>query len=337
MDFKQVLAEKKPIIWQEVQKYLLKDGPFGFSDIVNEYPKRQGKYGRGTLVLLACEAFGGDARKAVRTAAAMQMSEDWILSHDDWMDSSEERRGKPTLHKMYGDQFAVNAGDALHMRMWRILVDNRDILDEKTTFRVMKEFLRFLEITASGQHLELSLMFKKPLEELDYKDYEDVVYGKTCEYTIAGPLRLGAIIAGKGDDVLNKLSEVGILLGRGFQIRDDLLNVVGDSKSYGKEIGGDIAEGKRTLMLIHLIKNTKGEERKKVLEIMKKERNKRGPDDIKYIIELMKKRGSIEFGEKKAEEYAKEAKQKFNNYFSNVLNKEVFEAAIDFFAMKREV
>ncbi len=339
IDFKEILAKNKPIIWQEIQKWLPKEGPFDYVDIVSEYPKRQGKYGRGTLVLLGCEAFGGDPKKAVRTAAAMQMSEDWILIHDDWEDNSDERRGKPTLHKVYIPELAINAGDALHVLMWKVLIANREILDEKTTFNVLNEFERFLEITTKGQHLEntLFLLDTKPLEKLEYKDYEDIVYGKTCEYTIAGPMRLGAIIAGANQDTLNKLSEVGISLGKGFQIRDDLLNIVGEGSVYGKEIGGDIYEGKRTLLLIHLIKNTTGEENKRVLEIMRKKRSEKTAEEVQYIIDLMKKRGSVEFAEKEAERHAKDAREKFNEYFSNLPNKEAFEAAIDFFAVSRKV
>ncbi|MFQ6009495.1 MAG: polyprenyl synthetase family protein, partial [Candidatus Aenigmatarchaeota archaeon] len=292
---------------------------------------------RGSLVLLSCEAFGGDQKKAVRTAAAMQMSEEWLLVHDDWEDDSDERRGKPALHKMYGDKVAVNAGDMLHLMMWKILIDNREVLDEETTFKVLKEFSRFLYITARGQHLELSLIYKKPIEELEYKDYEDVVYGKTCEYTIAGPLRLGAIIAGQGEEVLKKITEIGIALGKGFQIRDDLLNIIGEGSVYGKEIGGDVFEGKRTLMVIHLIKNTEGEEHKKVIEIMTKKRKDKTPEEVQYIIDLMKKRGSIEFAEKAAQEFAKEAKEKFNKYFPNIKKREEIEAAIDFFAVKRNL
>ncbi len=337
VDFKDVLAEKKPIIWKEVQKYLLKEGPYGFPEIVNEYPNRQGKYGRGTLVLLSCEAFGGDVSKAVRTAAAMQMSEDWLLVHDDWEDNSEERRGKPALHRIHGNELAVNAGDTLHILMWKILMDNREILGDEKAFRIMREFERFLEITARGQHLEIHTTQKRSLEGLTDKDYEDIVYGKTCEYTIAGPLRLGAVIAGQDEDTLKKLSEVGIPLGKAFQIRDDLLNIIGKGSVYGKEIGGDIYEGKRTLLLIHLINNTKGEEHKKVIEIMSKPREEKTSEEVEYIIKLMKERGSVAYAEKRAEELANLAKEKFNKYFSNVPNKEVFESAINFFAMKREV
>jgi geranylgeranyl diphosphate synthase type II len=337
VDFKQFLTEKKPIIWEEVQKYLLKDAPYGFADIVNDYSIRQGKYGRGGLILLSCEGFGGDAKKAIKTAAAMQMSEDWLLVHDDWQDDSEERRGKPTLHKIYGDYFAVNAGDMIHILMWKILIDNRQILDEKTTFRVLKEFERFLEITAIGQHIEAHIKFKKSLDGLTDKDYEDIVYGKTCEYTINGPLRLGAIIAGQDDETLKKISEFAIPMGKGFQIRDDLLNIIGEGSIYGKEIGGDVFEGKRTLMLIHLINNTKGKDHEDVIEIMKKERKDKTADEVKYIIDMMKKYGSIAYAEKKAEEFANEAKAKFNKNFPDIKNKETFESAIDFFVVKRKI
>ena len=337
VDFKQFLAEKKPIIWEEVQKYLLKDSPYGFADIVNDYPIRQGKYGRGSLILLSCEGFGGDAKKAVRTAAAMQMSEDWLLVHDDLVDNSDERRGKPTLHKIYGDYFAINAGDMIHVIMWKILIDNRQILDEKTTFRLLKEFSRFLKITATGQHIEMYTTFKRSLEGLTDKDYEDIVFGKTCEYTINGPLRLGAIIAGQSDETLEKISEFAIPMGKGFQIRDDLLNVIGEGSVYGKEIGGDIFEGKRTLMLIHLINNTKGKDHEDVIRIMKKERKDKTADEVQHIIDLMKKYGSIDYAEKKAEEFAKESKEKFHRNFPNIKNKEMFESAIDFFVMKRKI
>lgn len=337
LDFKDILAQKKPIIWGEIQRFLPKDGPFNFAELVNEYPRRQGKYGRGTLVLLSCEAFGGDVSKAVRTAAAMQISEDWLLVHDDFVDGSEERRGKPTLHRVYGNELALNAGDALHLIMWKILLNNREILGNEKTFRIMKEFDRFLEITAKGQHLEIYTIQKRGLEGLTDKDFEDIAHGKAAIYTIAGPIRLGAIIADQGEDVLEKIDEVGIPLGIAFQIRDDILNIIAKGSVYGKEIGGDIYEGKRTILLIHLINNTKGDEHKKVIETMSKKREEKTPEEVEYIIRLMKERGSVDYAEKRAAELANIAKEKFNKYFSHVPNKDMFEAGIDFFTMKRDV
>jgi geranylgeranyl diphosphate synthase, type II len=337
VDFRQFLSEKKPIIWEEVQKYLLEEAPYGFADIVNDYPIRQGKYGRGSLVLLSCEGFGGDPKKAVKTAAAMQMSEEWLLVHDDWEDNSDERRGKPTLHKIYGDYFAVNAGDMLQIIMWKILVDNISVLDEKTTFRVLNEFVRLLKVTATGQHIEMYTTFKKDIEGLTDKDYEEIVFGKTCEYTINGPLRLGAIIAGQSEEVLDKISEFAIPMGKGFQIRDDLLNIVGEGSVYGKEIGGDIFEGKRTLMLIHLINNSKGKDHEDIVRIMKKERKDKTADDVQYVIDMMKRYGSIDYAENRAEHFAKEAKDKFHENFPDMKHKDIIESAIDFFVLKRKL
>lgn len=339
MNFKDILAEKKPIIWEEIQKYLLKDdeGEYSFPEIVNDYPKRQGKYGRGALVLLSCESFGSEVKKAVKTAAAMQISEDWLLVHDDWEDNSDERRGKPALHKIHGDYIAVNAGDMLHRMMWKILIDNREVLDVDTTFKLLEEFARFLDTTIKGQHLELNLTYNSSLEELEYKDFERIAFGKTSIYTISSPLRLGAIIAQQGEDVLEKLEEFAIPLGIGFQIRDDILNIVGEGSVYGKEIGGDIFEGKRTLLLIHLVKNTQGDEHKKVLAIMNKPREEKTNEEVGYILKLMKERGSVDFAENKAKEFGEKARKIFNEHFSDLPNKEAFESAIDFFTMERKV
>ena len=178
---------------------------------------------------------------------------------------------------------------------------------------------------------------KKPLEEVTMEDYEQIIFTKAAEYTITGPLRLGAIIAGQPKEVLDKITEVGTPLGKGFQIRDDLLNIVGEGSVYGKEIGGDIFEGKRTGLLIHLIQNTEGEERQKILDIMKKPRPEKTSEEVEWIIKMMKEKGSVEHSEQMAKKFAEEAKAKFNEYFSDLPNKEVFEAAVDFFTMDRKV
>src|SRR3989344_3960571 len=121
-DFTSVLKEKKPAVYETILRYLPNPEKTWVEEhwkAVRDYPDRQGKYIRPTLVLLMCEMLGGDSEKALLTAAAMQTSEDWILNHDDIQDKSEERRGKPTLHRIYGLNIALNAGDASHMIMWK--------------------------------------------------------------------------------------------------------------------------------------------------------------------------------------------------------------------------
>ena len=164
-------------------------------DIVRDYPHRQGKYLRPGLVLLMAESLGVETEKALYTAAAMQTSEDWILIHDDLVDGSLERRGKAALHRIYGPEIAVNAGDTLHECMHRILNKNYQTLDTPLANRVSAEFFRMLSRTTFGQYAEI----KWTLEDRQDMSQEDVLFtigGKTVYYTIAGPLRLGAILAG---------------------------------------------------------------------------------------------------------------------------------------------
>jgi len=122
---------------------------------VSDYPRRKGKYLRPSLLLLTAEGMEGKRDRAMITAAAMQISEDWILNHDDIEDDSESRRGQKALHKIYGNELAINAGDALHVIMWKVLSDNFSILDKKTAMKIVEEFYTMMSRTILGQGIEL--------------------------------------------------------------------------------------------------------------------------------------------------------------------------------------
>ena len=252
------LEETKKLVWPEIEKYLKDpDYPIRFQipqkfrketglywKINREYPERKGKYLRPTLVLLTAEALGFKKNQAIKTAAAMQLSEEWILIHDDVEDNSNARRGKPTLHKIYGYELAINAGDALHMIMWKIIND-------QNSEKISDEFYKILMRTALGQGVEQIWTNKK--RKLEDDEYFFIADSKSAYYTIAGPIRLGAILAGATEDQLDKLTEFGLYLGRCFQLVDDILDLKQDKK-----------EGKITLA------NTKGVSyTKKLAEKMK--------------------------------------------------------------------
>jgi len=189
IDFEQVLFEKRDKVWPVIKRYLdnLNDFPVfcqiprKYAEIaafhqklVAEYPERKGKYFRPILVLLTASAMGFPEEKAVQTAAAMQTSEDWILNHDDIEDDSEQRRGKPTLHKIYGKELAINAGDTLHIMMWKILRDNLKVVGEKKGLEIIDEFFRMLDRTVLGQTAEI----KWTQEGRTNLSDEDVLFGK---------------------------------------------------------------------------------------------------------------------------------------------------------------
>lgn len=320
IDFTKVLAEKKDITYNEIFKYLPDKEPKEHYQSVREYPSRKGKALRPTLLLLSCEAFGGDPSKAVKTAAAMQTSEDWILIHDDIEDHSDERRGKPALHKMYGEEIAINTGDALHMVQWKILSDNIGFLDNRIVRKLFDKMFEVLMVTAEGQYLEIKTMRDSPMEMSDELFYK-IADGKSAWYSIVGPIQLGAIIAGASDEDLAKIAEFGVPAGRAFQIQDDVLNLIGDVKKYGKEIGGDILEGKRTLVFAHLMRNCIPQEKAKVAEIYLKKREEKTEEDKEYVLSLMHKYGSIEYARQKARDFAKNALDSFKKNFSNLPGK----------------
>ncbi len=274
--------------------------------MMKDYPSRQAKGMRPFLCVTTCRAAGGSEDDALLTAACIELFQNWILIHDDIEDGSELRRGEPSLHRRYSESLALNAGDALHARTWEALLKNRERLGPERTLAVMDEFSRMVNITTEGQHMELGWVTAKRWD-LDDNDYYEMCTRKTSWYTVASPCRLGAIVAGEGGRVLEELRDFGVSLGIAFQIQDDSLNLVGDQKKYGKAKSDDILEGKRTLILLHLLGVASGTEREKVVSIMNKERGAKSSDDVAYVLSLIDKYDAVGYARKRANELMKEA------------------------------
>lgn len=325
VDFKTVLKEKRDLVWPEIKKYL--DNPLKLSGklaipvrysslsdfhwrLVSEYPRRLGKYLRPTLLLLTAGAMGVSEKKALKTAAAMQTSEDWILSHDDFEDDSLQRRGQPSLHRLYSPELAVNAGDALQTIMWRMLWDNRKIVGEKKAVLVAEEFYQMLTRTILGQTVEIKWT-QSDEQGLNDRDIFFILDGKTVYYTIAGPMRLGAILGGASPEQLEAIYEFSQPLGRCFQIVDDLLDLTSDFQGLKKQKGNDIYEGKRTIMLMHLLRHIKGKDRINLREILTKKRAEKTAKDVSWVILKMDELGSLEYARELACKLALQAQTIF--------------------------
>ncbi len=279
--------------------------------VVSDYPKRKGKYLRPALLCLTGQAMGADFRELVGVAAAMQISEDWLLVHDDFEDDSPKRRGKPSLHKVYGGALAVNAGDALHNVMWRALLGSRDILGAERTFKLAEEFYIQLTRTTLGQMTEIRWS-KDKKRRFSISDWYFVADGKTSYYTIACPMRLGAIVAGADKNKLDKLAHFGVFLGRAFQLTDDILDVTGDFGGR-KEFAGDIYEGKITVLLAHLLEKAVEKDRKKLEVILGKSREEKTESEVLWVVEKMKEYGSIDFARKLALSWKEKARRYFDS------------------------
>lgn len=324
--FSDVLSSNKILVWDEIDKYLDQffkypafcDIPKKYTSllefhktIVSEYPERKGKYFRPTLVMLTAQSMGFTQEKAIKTAAAMQVSEDWILCHDDIEDDSPDRRGKPTLHKIYGVNLAINAGDALHLMMWKMINDNHQLLGSDLATKISNEFFWMLNRTMFGQGSELKWAQENNFN-LTYDDVEFILASKTGYYTIAGPMRLGAILSGANEIQLNTLYDFGVTLGKVYQIIDDLLDLTSDFSGLKKIKGNDIFENKKTIMLVHLLKSANKHDLKLIFDILAKNRYQKTQSEVNQIIKLMNHYGSLAFAKQKAITYSHQLKDFFN-------------------------
>jgi len=261
---------------------------------MSDYPTRGGKALRPSLCLATCETFGGPLDDALPSAVAIELLHNAFLIHDDIEDASLLRRGEPTLHRRYGTPLALNAGDGLALQAMATLRENIDLLGPRLADRIMVEFDFMSGQTVAGQALELGWC-KDNRTDLEPDDYLDLIMKKTCWYTTVLPLRVGALIGSRGTAELDPMIEFGFHLGAAFQIRDDILNLVGDPGLYGKEALGDLLEGKRTLMLIHLLASAGPADRRWLVAYLGRAPVHRPPHDVARVFELMMTYGSIAF------------------------------------------
>jgi geranylgeranyl diphosphate synthase type II len=287
--------------------------------MIRDYPSRMAKGLRSTMCMLTCEAFGGDLNLSIISAAALELFQNWILIHDDVEDYSELRRGEPVLHRKYGFPQAINAGDALHGKMWELITENVKVIGEKKTISILSEFHQMINETTEGQHMEL-IWIDKNCWNINENDYYTMVKKKTAWYTCVTPCRIGAKIAGANDHQLDMIIDFGLNLGIGFQIRDDILNLEEEGDKYGKERYGDLWEGKRTLMMIRLMDVCRNTDKKKLIKIMKKKRQDKTTSEIEYIIQLIKKSDAIEYARTKSSSLGNSSKNLFDLIFSNLPN-----------------
>lgn len=347
IDFLKVLKGYQLLVWPQIKDYLDNFNQFPSycrpvskyqklvkfnQDIISNYPHRMGKYIRPSLVLLTASAMGYPIKKAILTASAMQTSEEWILVHDDIQDDSLVRRGKPTLHQIIGKELALNAGDGIHIAMWKMLSDNQKVVGSKLAYQIQQEFFQLLKRTVLGQTVEIKWSQENNLK-LTEEDILFILQSKTAYYTIAGPMRLGAILAGATKSQLDKLFQFGIYLGYCFQIQDDLLDLTSDFAGHKKQTGNDIFEGKRTIMLVHLLKHASLADKNKIIKIYSKSRAQKTITEVKWIISKMDKYGSLDHARKLIRNYALQAQAYFNtelDFLSQNPARDQIHAFIDF-------
>ncbi len=264
-------------------------------DLMHVYPQREGKGLRPTLTIATCCALGGRGEDAVRAAAAIELFHNGFLVHDDIADGSTHRRNEATLHRAHGIGLAVNTGDALNLMAVDAVLSNLPTLGLGRTLGLIHEIMHMCRETVEGQAIELGWIRNGTVPRRD-EDYFHMSTKKTGWYTCISPCRLGAVCAGETNpEILDRFNEAFRLIGIAFQIQDDVLNLVGEAALYGKEPLGDLLEGKRTVMLIHLFRDADPISRGRLDEICRLPRTDKTQEDAEELLDAMRQFGSIDY------------------------------------------
>lgn len=274
-------------------------------DLLPSYPRRLGKGLRPALVLATCGAFRGDEEDALPLAVGVELLHNAFLVHDDIQDGSRLRRGRLSLPAEYGTGLALCAGDALALEALAAFREAADRLPARSE-TVMAEVETAVRRTIEGQATELGWEHEGRLD-VTAADYLDMVLHKTSWYSVVLPCRLGVLAAGLplGSE---RFLRFGSLTGAVLQIGDDLLSLITDADRSGKEWGDDVLEGKRSLPVIHLLAHAHEDERRRVGALLAAPRDRRQRADAYWMVELLARRGSLDFALRCAEALAVEAR-----------------------------
>jgi geranylgeranyl diphosphate synthase, type II len=252
-DFKKLSKQYKKSIEKQLASFIHQNEPETIYKPARYLLSAGGKCFRSALVLLSCEAVGGKAADALSAAAAIELFHNFTLVHDDLMDHADLRRGQPTVHKRWDMNVAILAGDGLAALAYRALLKSR----VKRLEEIIQVFTEAFIQVCEGQ------AFDKEFEDRTNICLDDylMMIGKKTGYLIAAAAHIGALIGNGTTREIASLRTYGEHLGKAFQIMDDLLDIIGDEREFGKTIGGDIKEGKKTYLMIKALERAKRKDR----------------------------------------------------------------------------
>ncbi|MFH1780027.1 MAG: polyprenyl synthetase family protein [Candidatus Micrarchaeota archaeon] len=293
----------------------------GVNEPVWELLDRGGKRWRPALMLMVYEALGKNYKEILDFTAIVELVHNGTLLVDDIEDDSLERRGKKCIHLLYGLDIAVNAGNAIYFIPLNTIM--KSDLPSNLKSRLYEVYLTEMINVSIGQATDI-YWHKGLKEEVSEEEYLQMVSFKTgCLSRMA--CKLSAVLAGAGEETIKVLGEYGESLGIAFQIQDDILNLIADVE-YGKEIGGDISEGKRTLMTIHALKHSaKAKRLREILDLHTKDQVL-----IEEAIKIISDAGSIEYAKKKAIELATKTWEKVEKTLSEGSGTQKLKALTDY-------
>ena len=276
------LSKLEPESLYESSEYLIKAG---------------GKKFRPALTLLSCQAVGGKPEKALKAAAAIELTHTFSLIHDDIMDNDDTRRGKPAVHKVWGEPLAILAGDSLFAKSFELLSQSAE---DNIAYERVVDALQVLTNSCinicEGQALDMAF---EDTFNVTKDEYMNMIYKKTGDLITAS-----TTIGGASSNEIQALRTYGKQIGLAFQIQDDYIDLTGD-ESIGKPVGSDLVEGKKTLMVVYALEKANKEDHDRLVELLEANDESIIPE----AMEILEKYGAINYARSKAYDCVIESKQ----------------------------
>ncbi len=290
----ELLQQKAKMVDEANPKFLPITPPDEMYKAMRHLLDAGGKRLRPSALLLAAEAVGGKPENMMPAAVAIELIHNFTLIHDDIMDEADLRRGLTTVHKKWGVSGAIVAGDALYSKAFEILSCTKSEPSQ------LVESLELMSKTCTdiceGQWMDMNFEMRKDVKE---EEYMRMVEKKTA-VLFASALKMGAVLSGANRDFVRALWDFGCKTGIGFQIYDDVIDLITPEEILGKAQGGDIMEGKRTLIVIHAL--SKG------VNIEALGKNNATRSEVAAAITALKDSGSIDYAMNKALNFIEEGK-----------------------------
>lgn len=271
----QPIAHYRDIISDYINSHHIVKEPKSLYEPIDYILSLGGKRMRPVLTLMAADAFGADCKKALPAAVAVEMFHNFSLVHDDIMDDAPLRRGNITVHEKWDLNTAILSGDAMLILAYRYFEEYEPVVFRSLAKLFSKTALEVCE----GQQWDV-----------DFENRNDVTlpeYLKMIEYKtavlVAAALQMGAIVAGTTGDNCRLIYEFGLNLGIAFQLQDDLLDAFGDPETFGKQVGGDIIENKKTYLYLLALQNADDTQKQQLQQYFKAH-----PEDIIVKVEAVK-------------------------------------------------
>ena len=295
------IAEVKDLVENRIERALTHSDLPRLSGAMMHLIEGGGKRLRATLPWLVAKAVGDTHSGLLDVGAAIEIIHNFTLVHDDIMDDDDVRRGRPAVHVEYDLPTAINAGDAMLAIAFEAMAVAEGIEPDLLPFLV-KRIGRMVRKCSEGQQLDIEFEDREVVSE---EEYIEMIHGKTAAMFLTCA-EVSSHLAGADEEIIQCMHDWGLALGLCFQLMDDLIDVLSDSDTLGKPSGSDVAQGKRTLMVIHALRQPTSEAKDDLLAVLGKGDNVTA-EQVARGHQALHDLGSIEYAKVKAEAYHRKA------------------------------